>query len=66
MAYLRFLVRRINKHIQSEQNEEYNSAWGDKVQYFRDRVANLIHKPRLTPKTQSSIQELYYNYWIDV
>lgn len=66
MGYLRFLVRRINKHVQKTQDEEYNNSWSEKVQYFRDRITHFIDKSRLTSKIQESIRELYYNYWIDV
>lgn len=30
--YTNFLIRRINKHAISVQDEEYNNSWGAKVQ----------------------------------
>lgn len=53
-------MRRINKHIHSPQDPEYNSTWSDKVQFFREEITKLIEKDRITSRTKGSIQGKYY------
>jgi hypothetical protein len=49
-SYLKFLVRRINKHKHQLQDETYNASWSEKVMFFRGEIASVINKPKATPK----------------
>lgn len=64
--YIRFLVRRINRHVFASPDPEYNATWSQKVQFFRDEITAIIDKPGLTPRIQESARETLYAYWADI